>query len=149
MFLAKNAAGAYSVSYSFTTNENYKNAESYFSQATTLDLKNSDGHYGLGAFYYNAAARMTNILNKLADDYSKEGTKKYDAVKAEVFEMFDKSLPSFKMAEALNANDRNTLIALKEIYARKNEFDLSNEYKKRLEVIEAGGKNEISYNKAN
>ncbi len=147
MSLIKDKAGAYSVFASFSNNENYKNAESYFMQATSLDPKISDGHYGLGAFYYNAAARMTNILNKLADDYSKEGTKKYDAVKVEVFSMFDKSLPSFKMSEALNANDRNTLIALKEIHARKNDFDISNEYKKRLEVLEAGGKNETSYNK--
>lgn len=145
--IQKDKAGNYTVMAGVESNENYKSAESYFTKATTLDAKNSDAHYGLGAFYYNVAARMTTILNKLADDYSKEGTKKYEAIKVEVFNMFNKSLPSFKASEALNPNDRNTLIALKEIYARENEFELSNEYKKRLEVVEAGGKNPSSYNK--
>ncbi|MEO5582734.1 MAG: hypothetical protein ABIR66_08580 [Saprospiraceae bacterium] len=147
MTLAKDNKGNYSVMASIESNPNYKNAETYFIQATTKDAKNADAHYGLGAFYYNVAAKMTNILNKLADDYSKEGTKKYDAVKVEVFALFEKSLPLFRLAESLNPNDRNCLIALKEIHARKSEFDVSNEYKKRLEVIEAGGKNTTSYNK--
>ena len=147
MSLGKDSKGNYSVMSAIESNSNYKNAESYFTQATTKDPKNSDAFYGLGAFYYNVAAKMTTILNKLADDYSKEGTKKYDAVKAEVFGLFDKSLPSFKMAESLNPNDKNCLIALKEIAARKNEFDLSNEYKKRIEILDAGGKNPSSYNK--
>lgn len=147
MWIAKDDKGNYTVLLSVEKNENYKNAIVYFGKAAEMDSKNSDSQYGLGAFYYNVAARMTNILNKLADDYSKEGTKKYEAVKVEVFTMFDKSLPYFKKAESLNPNDRNTLIALKEIHARKNEFDLSNEYKKRLETVEAGGKNESSFNK--
>lgn len=145
--MEKDAAGNYTVMASVNSNINFKSAEKYFTEATQLDPKNGDAHYGLGAFYYNVAARMTAILNKLADDYSKEGSKKYEAIKVEVFTMFDKSLPSFKMAESINPNDRNTLIALKEIYARENKFDLSNEFKKRLEIIEAGGSNPSSYHK--
>jgi hypothetical protein len=41
------------------------------------------------------------------------------------------------------------LIALKEIFARKNELDLSNEFKERLDKIQAGEKIEASYFKAN
>ena len=145
--IMENKNGTYTILASIISNTNYQNAESYFTKASELDPTNADAHYGQGAFHYNVAARMTAILNKLADDYSKEGTKKYEAIKVEVFSMFDKSLPSFNKAESLNPNDRNCLIALKEIYARKNEFDLSNEFKKRLEVLEAGGKNETSYNK--
>ncbi|MBP8943588.1 MAG: hypothetical protein KBG76_15410, partial [Saprospiraceae bacterium] len=145
--IMENKNGTYTILASIISNTNYQNAESYFTKASELDATNADAHYGQGAFHYNVAARMTAILNKLADDYSKEGTKKYEAIKVEVFGMFDKSLPSFNKAESLNPNDRNCLIALKEIYARKNEFDLSNEFKKRLEVLEAGGKNETSYNK--
>ncbi len=147
MFIQKDAKGNYSVLSSFEKSNNYVNAEAMFAKATELDPKSSDAAYGLGAFYYNAAARMTPILNKVSDDYSKEGTKKYDAIKAEVFAMFDKSLPYFRKTEALNPNDRNALIALKEIHARKSEFDISNEYKKRLENVESGGKNASSYNK--
>jgi len=84
IIMQKDKAGNYTVMAGIEASENYKNAESYFTQATTLDPKIGDGHYGLGAFYYNVAARMTAILNRLADDYSKEGTKKYEAIKVEV-----------------------------------------------------------------
>ncbi|MEP7266867.1 MAG: hypothetical protein ABI844_04505 [Saprospiraceae bacterium] len=147
MWIEKDAAGNYTLSNSIHSNKNFNSAEEYFGKATSMDTKSSEANYGMGAFYYNVAARMTAILNKLADDYSKEGTKKYEAIKVEVFGMFDKSLPFFNKSEALNPNDRNALIALKEIYARKNEFDISNEFKKRLEVVDTGGKNATSYNK--
>jgi hypothetical protein len=39
----------------------------------------------------------------------------------------------------------NTLIALKEIYAKKDQLDLSKEFKTRLELVQGGGKNEKSY----
>ena len=75
-------------------------------------------------------------LQKLDADYSKEGIRKYDAKKAEVFAQFDNALPYFQKAEALNPNDRNTLIALREIYAKKDDLVISNEFKKRLENID-------------
>lgn len=104
-----------------------------------------DATYSIGALYYNRAAATTKKMNLLADDYSKEGQKKYDAMKKVVLVQFDEALPYFKKAEALNANDRNTLIALKEIFARKDDFATSTEFKNRLDVIEAGGQNEASY----
>ena len=84
-------------------------------------------------------------MNALADDYSKAGLKKYDELRKLVLTQFDEALPYFKQAEALNANDRNTLIALKEIFARKDDLPTSTEFKNRLEKIEAGGQNEASY----
>jgi hypothetical protein len=58
---------------------------------------------------------------------------------------FDLALPFFQRCEKANANDTNTLIALKEIYAKKDELDLSNEFKARYEKVQGGGKNESSY----
>lgn len=37
------------------------------------------------------------------------------------------------------------LIALKEIYAKKDQLDLSKEFKTRLELVQGGGKNDKSY----
>ena len=48
---------------------------------------------------------------------------------------FDEALPFFETALTLNATDANTLIALKEIYARKNMFDKVNEMKEKLDAI--------------
>ncbi|MCF8236697.1 MAG: hypothetical protein K9I85_00935 [Saprospiraceae bacterium] len=127
-------------------------AEQYFQQALThyqkaLDLDSSytDAIYSIGALYYNKAAVYTQELSKLADDYSKEGLKKYDTLKEKVNAEFDKALPYFKNAEQVDPNDLNTLIALKEIYARKNDLELSNEFKVRLERVQAGQENPTSY----
>jgi len=81
----------------------------------------------------------------LADDYSKEGLKKYDALKEKVNGEFDKALPYFQKAEKVDPNDLNTLIALKEIYARKNDLELSNEFKNRIDRAQSDDKNPTSY----
>ena len=71
--------------------------------------------------------------------------KKYDAKKLEVDQIFDKALPYFQKAERVNPSDRNTLIALKEIYARKNKMDIADEFTRRLETVESGGTVNSSY----
>jgi hypothetical protein len=73
-------------------------------------------------------------VNLLADDYSKAGTAKYEAKKAEMNELFNLALPWFQKAETLQSNDVNTMIALKEIFARMNNFEKSNEYKAKIEA---------------
>ena len=118
--------------------EYFDKALKYYNQAIEKDPTYSDAVYSIGALYYNRAAAMTLELNKLADDYSKEGLKKYEGLKEKIFTEFDKALPYFQKAEALNPNDLNTLIALKEIYARKDDLKMSNEFKERLDKVQAG-----------
>jgi len=120
-------------------------AKDYYEQAFEKDPQNFDATYSIGVLYYNKAAAMTKEMQKLADDYSKEGLKKYEALQAQVFEQFDEALPYFKKCEKLNPNDLNTLIALREIYAKKNELEISEEFKRRMEVLQQGGTNESSY----
>ncbi len=117
----------------------------YFNQALAKDPDNVDALYSIGALFYNKAAAMTQELAKLADDYSRAGTEKYNAKQAEMITQFDLALPYFQKSEMINPNDRNTLIALKEIFAKKNDLDTSNEFKARLEKLDAGEKNETSY----
>jgi len=124
--------------------EYFDEALKYYTQAAARDPRNLDATYSLGSLYYNKAALRTQTLTALAEDYSKEGMKRYDAGKAEVMGLFDQALPYFQKAESIDANDVNTLIALKEIYARK-EDTLSSEFKSRLEVVQGGGKNATSY----
>ena len=85
--------------------------------------------------YYNKAASLTTEINELANDYSSAGTKKYDERKSEMDGYFNEALPYFENAHNLNASDVNTIIALKEIYARKNMFDKVNEMKEKLDAI--------------
>ncbi|MBY5957105.1 hypothetical protein KUV50_03085 [Membranicola marinus] len=123
----------------------FDSAKVYFEKALEVNPDNVDAIYSIGALYYNQAAQGTQELQAMADDLTSEGMKKYDAKKAEVDKIFDEALPYFKRAEKVNPSDRNTLIALKEIFARKNKMDISDEFAKRLEKVEAGGTIDSSY----
>ena len=48
---------------------------------------------------------------------------------------FKKALPYFLKAEELNPKDMNTMIALKEIYAREGELDKSSKYKEKIDAL--------------
>ena len=125
--------------------EYFNSALDYYNQALAKKPDFFDATYSVGALYYNKAAAKTKELNILAEDYSKEGLKKYEEKKTEVFGLFDEALPHFKKAESLNPNDINTLIALKEIFARKDQLDVSNEFKDRLDKVQAGQTLDSSY----
>ena len=120
-------------------------ASSRDGKAIEIDSKSMDAYYAMGTLYYNKAALLTQEMNAMAEDFSAAGIKKYEAKKKEIMELFDKALPYFQKAEGLDANDVNTLIALKEIYARK-EDPLYTEFKTRLENAQsADKKNKASY----
>jgi len=112
-----------------------------------LELKPGffDAVYSIGALYYNRAAATTTAMNALADDYSKAGLKKYEGLRATMITQFDEALPFFKQAESINPSDRNTLIALKEIFARKDDLTTSTEFKNRLETLDGGGTIDSSF----
>ncbi len=113
----------------------------YFNRTLDLDAKNSNAIYSIGAFYYNKAAALTKELKLLDNDNTKAGIAKYEAKNKELVAMFDQALPYFKKAESIDPNDRNTLIALKEIFAREDKLDLSQEFKKRIENMDNNVKN--------
>ncbi|MDX1685106.1 MAG: tetratricopeptide repeat protein [Saprospiraceae bacterium] len=121
---------------------NFEKAEPLFEKAKenydkALEITKDDfaATYSIGALYYNKAAAVSVEVNKLADDYSKEGTQKYEVKKAEMDSLFSQALPWFEKAEQINSQDMNTMIALKEIHARQNNFEKSNEYKAKIEAL--------------
>lgn len=118
--------------------EYFNSAYDIFSQATTKDPKNFDASYSLGALYYNKAASMVGKLNEVSNDFSSAGTKKYNAVKEEMDGYFKQALPYFLKAEELNAKDLNTMIAIKEIYARQGNLEKSNDYKLKMDALGGG-----------
>jgi tetratricopeptide (TPR) repeat protein len=119
--------------------EYFDNAKKYYTEALEKDPTNFDAVYSQGALYYNKAASLTGAINALANDFSAAGTKKYDALKAEMDGYFETATPYFLKAEGMNGKDLNTLIALKEINARSNKMDKVAEYKAKIEAIQAGG----------
>ena len=119
--------------------EFFAEALKYYTQAVAKDPDNFDAVYSQGALYYNKAASYTDRINELANDFSAAGTKKYDALKAEMDSYFDQAMPFFTKAIGMDPNDLNTLIALREIHARKNEMDKVTEYKARIDAISTQG----------
>ncbi len=118
-----------------------KEAISYYEQALAKQPNNADANYSMGAYYYNKAALKTKEMQKLQDDMSKAGMAKYKDLEKEMNELFTKALPYFKKAESNNPNDENTLIALKEIFAKLDNVELYKEFKTRLETVQNNGKN--------
>lgn len=70
---------------------------------------------------------------------------KVDKLGDQVKALFNEALPWFKKAEGLDPNNENTLIALREIFARQDELELASEFSKRLKVVQEKGKNPTSY----
>lgn len=118
--------------------EYFDAAYDYYSQAMAKDENNFEAIYSMGALYYNKAALYVDKLNEYAADLTPEGMKKYDSTKVEMDGLFEKALPYFKQAEGINAQDGNTLIALKEIYARLNDLETSQKYKAKFEALGGG-----------
>ncbi len=119
--------------------EYFDSAMKYYTEALVKDPTNFDAVYSQGALYYNKAASLTSAINELANDFSAAGTKKYDALKAEMDSYFSQAMPYFLKAEGIDGSDLNTLIALKEIYARSNEMEKVGEYKAKIEALQAEG----------
>jgi len=116
-------------------------AKDYFNKAIeqfnmALEKKDDfyEAWYGIGEMYYNEAAVISKVMQGL--DISEQ--KRYGELDLQMKDLFDKALPYFQKAEQMNPNDRNTLVALSEIYARKNDFDKVKEFKDRIEQLNAG-----------
>ena len=113
--------------------EYYQLALENYSEATRKDPGSIDAYYQLGLVYYNQAALITTESGDTDQERNRE-----------VMALFDQALPNFQKAESIDANDLNTLTALAEIYARK-EDPLAAEFQKRLNRVKNGGKNTASY----
>ncbi|HHS95494.1 MAG TPA: hypothetical protein ENJ45_02810 [Phaeodactylibacter sp.] len=127
--------------------EYFHKAMEYYNKALEKDPNYFFATYNIGVLYVNKANLLIEELKVLEDkgDYSKKALAAMEQKKTAINTEFEKSLPYFQKAEALNPNDINTLSALKEIYARKEDFELSKEFGKRMKVVEGGGKNEDSF----
>jgi tetratricopeptide (TPR) repeat protein len=130
--------------------EHFNKAMSYYTQALNRDPNYFFAIYNTGVLYVNKANLLIEELKVLENkgDYSKSALAKMEEKKTAINSEFDKSLPFFQRAESIEPNDVNTLSALKEIYARKEDFELSKEFGRRMKVIEEGNKNETSYFKS-
>ncbi len=97
----------------------FKNALDAYKNAIRLNADYFDAIYNLGAIYVNKAATIEEEANKLPLD----ATAKYDQLKAEANSYLETALPYLEKATTLQPSDLNTLVTLKQIYARTNQND--------------------------
>lgn len=107
------------------------NARATYDQAIAIDPNNFDATYRLGAFYYNQAVETNNQMNKLDINAQKQ----YDVLKVQRDALFKKSLPYLEKAHTLDSKDMDTMVALKELYARLNMTDKLDGIKKEIEAV--------------
>jgi len=110
---------------------NFEQAEKSYMKAIEIKSDYFDAHYNLGALYVNTAATVMEEANKLPITE----TQKYDELKAKADLLLDKALPELEIAEKLNPTDRNTLITLKQLYARKSNADKIKEYDDKIKNL--------------
>ena len=107
------------------------NAEKAYKKAISIDTVYFDALYNIGDMHYNAGVEVYNKVKDLP--MSKE--KEYNAGKAKYTASFNMSLPYLEKALLLAPNDVNTLLSLKEVYAKLDNFTKSGEMKKRIEAL--------------
>lgn len=97
--------------------DNIKLAEADYKKAIELKPDYFDALYNLGVLYNNQGV----VLNKLADKITDNA--KYEAANAKASEQFKNAMPVLEKALEVNPTERNTMIALKQIYARLQLLD--------------------------
>lgn len=108
--------------------EYFDGAINAYKEALALDPENFDNNLYLGALYYNTAIELNKRIINLPLDAEAE----YNKLVEERNELYGMALPYFEKAHEINPDDIPTMQALKEIYAKQNNFDKMNEIKKKL-----------------
>jgi len=126
-----------------------ENVSLYNVMANTYDKLSQDANaagdaaqgqtYFENALDYFGAALITQEIKDLEEKGFSNAILKQIATKEEgMKELFGKAMPFFEKSYSQNPTDRNTIIALKEIYARTGNLDKSQEMKKALDAVSKG-----------
>ncbi|MES2590748.1 MAG: tetratricopeptide repeat protein [Bacteroidota bacterium] len=106
--------------------ENIKLAEADYKKAIEIKPDYFDALYNLGVLYNNQGVELNKQADKITDQ------KKYEAANAKATEQFALAMPVLEKAMEVNPKERNTMIALKQIYARMQLLDKLKEINAKL-----------------
>ena len=102
------------------------NAKKDYLTALELNPSAFGANYNLGALYFNQGVETKNKANATSNNsLYKKLNKEADAV-------FAKALPYLETAHNLNAEDKNTLLSLKQLYYLNGDYGKSEEMKKLI-----------------
>jgi tetratricopeptide (TPR) repeat protein len=100
------------------------NAEKDYLTALDLNPTAFGANYNLGALYFNAGVETNNKANGTSNNTV------YKKLKGQADASFAKALPYLESAHSLNAEDKNTLLSLKQLYYLNGDYKKSEEMKK-------------------
>lgn len=100
-----------------------------YKKAIELDASYMDAYFNLGALYYNEAAELNNIANKIED------ATLYEAEKVKADEMFKAAVPQLAKAHELSPEDITTLKILKNIYIQIDDEAKFKEINDKLKAL--------------
>ena len=106
-------------------------AEKSYRDALAINPNYFDSYYNLGALFVNQAAALMAEANAL--DLNQ--VEAYDKLKAEADEFLAKAQPELEKALQIKPEDLNTLVSLKQIYSRTNQYEALKEINLRIEKI--------------
>ena len=105
----------------------YAEAEKAYNAALDIDPDYFDALYSKGVSYFNQAVELYDKVQTITDVVEQDSELK----KAE--DLMNKAMPVLEKAHGINAEDRNTMTALKQIYGRLGMDEKWLEMKKKLQ----------------
>lgn len=116
--------------YEATNNKNHLDlAKVYLMKALDQDPNSFGANKNLGVLYYNMGV---NVIKKMDYDVPLE---ELSNLQDQSIKYFKQALPFMLKAHQISPLDKTGIEALQGIYYQLNDFDKSNEYKKKLEAL--------------
>jgi len=110
---------------------NYTSAAELYVKAIEVDQNYYNAYYNLGALYYNKAAKIIELAQKIPPKESK----KYDAEMEKANAQFKLAMPYMEKAHEMEPKDKATLQTLSTIYLKLGLIDKQKEAKAKLELM--------------
>ena len=108
----------------------FNKAESTYKEVIALDTNNWSGNFNLAMLYYNYGVDIINNMSVESDIIVIEN------IQEEAKAQFKKSLPFALKAYAMKPKEKRVLIALQGIYFSLYEFEKSDEFKAKAELLD-------------
>jgi hypothetical protein len=105
-------------------------AETTYKQVIALDTNNWSANYNLAMLYYNYGVDIINSMSVTEDLVVVEN------IQEEAKSLFKKALPYALKAYSLNPKKREVLVCLQGIYFSLYEFEKSEEFKAKVELLD-------------
>ncbi len=110
--------------------DDFNKAEATYKEVITLDTNNWSANFNLAMLYYNYGVDIINAMSVESDIIVIEN------IQEEAKTQFKKALPYARKAYSLKPKEKRILVALQGIYFSLYEFEKSDEFKAKIELLD-------------